>query len=387
MKALHSTLLRTLFGIILTVVGLYSDGALAQPHPKDAVAVHIAVQDEAGQPIPYVTVWGFIDIDPQIPHYAIFHVGADDLWRMTQRYGPLHEIISDHLAGKPLAELGIFGMGDAAGEVMEAMDFLEIVGHRKNYFRPDPWHFGFSLLKRGYFPGKVEFSVAKNQTSAEATVVLKRNPAEAINSAPYMQSFERVRYQMSRFQFVGPLNESQATTRSFATQLGAAAQQAVAAGDRATAARIYARMRLLPKIVHETNGSSESSGLVISDVNSAESMRAMDMAFQLDPHNLYVWMSTMDRQITVARDAPQEERARGLRDQLDKIIAQYGESAWPTVYDLRALMCVVLGDYARAHDLYLQAAQLEPKYTDWDKKLAALKAEMARKKVPIPEGW
>lgn len=376
-----------LLGIVLTAIGIYSADTLAQPNLDDTVSALIAVQDEAGRPIPYVTVWGFEDVDPKDSEYASRMLGAADLWRMTQRYDSLHEIISDCIFAKPLAEIDIFGMGGPDGDVVEDMRYANFVGNGKKSPRPDMWHFGFTFMKRGYWPGKVEFNVAKNETLVKATVTLKRNPAEAIETAAYINTFERVRYHLSWFKNIAITAENKAIARKFAIDLESAAQQAMAAGDKATAARIYARMRFLPEIILELDGPVHMAGFRITDAESPASKRVMDLALQLDHHNLYVWMETVHQQINTPPGTPLDKWRLSYLEQLDNIIAQYGESVWPSVYEARASLLVSMGNYVRAHELYLQAAQLEPKYGDWDRELTKLKTAMKLKKVPIPEEW
>ena len=385
----RNPLLSILVGIVLTAIGLFSAVALAlaQPNRDDTVSALIAVQDEAGRPIPYITVWGFEEVDPKDSEYASSHLGAADLWRMTQRYGAQHEIISNYHYAKPVDGIDIFGMGGPEGTVLEDMRYADFVGNGKKYPRPDMWHFGFTFMKRGYWPGKVEFNVAKSEELVKATVTLKRNPAEAIETVAYIKTFELVRYHLSRFEHIAITAENKAKARKFAMDLEGAAQQAMAAGDKAAAARIYARMRFLPEIILELDGPVHMAGFRMSEAASPESKRVMDLALQLDPHNLYVWMETVHQQIKTPPGTPLDKWRLAYLEQLDNIIAQYGESAWPGVYKDRASLLVSMGNYVRAHELYLQAAQLEPKYGDWDRELGKLKAEMELKKVPIPEGW
>lgn len=381
-------MLKMLVSLTLAAMGLCCTVVQAQSNLKDTVTAQIVVQDEAGRPIPYVTVWAFEDLSPGHTAFPGEHLGAADLWRVTERYGALHEEISDDSASKPLSGIHVAPMGDRAGIVLEEMNYTESTGRRKNYARPDIWHFGFTFMKRGYFPGMVEFNVPKSQTSAQATVTLKRNPAEPIETAPYIETFERVRYQLSRFNDVAITQENQAIAKGFGNDLEAAAQQAIAVGDKTAAARIYARMRLMPKIIHESDGTVNIAGFLEGEAGSPEAKRAMRMAFELDPHNLYVWMDRAcfgDQSFTPAKETLNQWQRRCIV-QLEQIIAQHGESVWPDVYARRAGLYGALGDYARARELYLQGAEMEPRY-DWNGYLVSMKDTMKFEKVPIPDGW
>lgn len=76
----------------------------------------IGIEDEAGVPIPYVTVWSAVEQPAEHTRAAVWpaaHLSVADLWRVAQRYGALHDIISS-FGDKPVPYLGIQPMGNAA---------------------------------------------------------------------------------------------------------------------------------------------------------------------------------------------------------------------------------------------------------------------------------
>jgi tetratricopeptide (TPR) repeat protein len=377
--------------------GLASAGALALVHVssegrgmKDIIKVKIKLQDEMGKPIPFVTAWGFVGYAREHArnHGQFQYLQSSDLDRLTRRHHRLHEVVTAYGDGdRPVTTLGVPPLGNENGEFFEEIDYTDRTGSSNNYSRPDTLMFGYSFMKQGYQPGRIDFSVAKNESMAQATVTLKRNPAEAIETAPYIQTFHRLRYELSLPQDMTVTPENQRRVQAFGEQLEAAAQQALAAGDSKAAARIYLRMRYLPSVIYQRDGTVEIAGFLQSKLSSPESQRAQEKAFKLDPDNLYVLMKTINLRHGLPATAPLEQRIRSSLNLLEQLINRFGEEVWPDIYQLRAGFNKTLGDYAKARELYLQAAEFEPKYTDWAKVISDMKLSMKRKGVPVPEGW
>jgi tetratricopeptide (TPR) repeat protein len=363
---------------------------MSRAQADDAVQVSIKVQDESGRAIPYVCVWRFVQIQPEHARRTAFpksHLNADDLWRLTRRYRNDCEVIS-RAGDMPVPYLDVPPMGSVDGQILEQVDYAYLTGRKNNYPRPNPLVFGYTFMKRGYLPGKVDFSVSGSQNRVQATVTLKRDPAQAVPTAPYAQTFDRLRYELSLPQDHSPSPENQQRLQAFRPALEAAARQAEAAGDKPTAARIYLRMRYLPSVMHKVDDQTEIYGFDQSgDPASPEAQYALDRAYALDPNNPLVWLLTLNRRGDVPASAPRDDRIRRNIQQLNQLIATHGDKVWPWAYNWRAGSYIPLKEYAKARELILQAAQFEPRYTDWDKEIESLKLGMKREKVPVPADW
>jgi tetratricopeptide (TPR) repeat protein len=164
-------------------------------------------------------------------------------------------------------------------------------------------------------------------------------------------------------------------------QMDQVAQQALAAGDRAAAARIYSRMRYIPSL-YVTDG--RIVGWSEGNAGSPQARRALDKAYELDPDNLYVWMQTYLRRLVVLPNPTTEERIAAAMTELDKLIAVNGNAVWPQHLYHQAVAHAMLGRYEKAYRLFREAAQREPKYMDWNGEIGKLEAEMKRIGVAIP---
>lgn len=86
MKSIQ-TKIRTLFALTLTMATfIASTQCDARGFMSNKIDVVIKVQDESGKPIPYVTVWQYIQADPKHIQERESHLEMEDLWRVTMRY-------------------------------------------------------------------------------------------------------------------------------------------------------------------------------------------------------------------------------------------------------------------------------------------------------------
>lgn len=72
---------------------------------------------------------------------------------------------------------------------------------------------------------------------------------------------------------------------------------------------------------------------------------------------------------------------------MEKLIAAKGERAWPLCFSYRARGYALKGEYEKSYRLYKEAELLEPKYTDWNKRIDELKKDMKAKGVAVPAEW
>lgn len=350
----------------------------------DSVNVSIKVQDERGQPIPFVTVWQFVKIDPAHTPHAKLKLDSADLWRCTLRYRQTFEFALTY-GDQPVPHLYIPVMGNLQGEVRDTVDYADITGKGNRYPRPDSLNFGYTFMRRGYLPGKIEFTLPKLESRAEAVVTLKRDLAEPLETAPYLQIYDRVRYELSDTRKNTAMTEENARRmEGLRADLEQAAQQAVAAGDSKAAARIYARMRYLPELIMIDG---RISGFKQSDLSSERSRAALQRAYELDPDNVFIWMLSYGRRVTYPVGATTKDRIRINLEQIEKLIAAKGEAVWPFLFNRRASSYADGGNYAKARELYLAAEKLEPKYIDWQREIESMKADMRRRGIPVPADW
>jgi hypothetical protein len=356
---------------------------LAATVRADTIDVAVTIRDEAGKTIPYVAVWRAIEFDRRHVkddgHYRPLSI--DDLWRVTQRYGELHDIIAE-AGDKPLAALMVPAMGDADGIFVDIVDYQEATGRDNRYPRPDPLAVGYTFMKRGYLPGKVAFAIRKDQNRVEAAVTLKRNPDESVESQPYLREFARLRHELSdRRRNLDVTEENRQRLDTLQAQMELAARQALAAGDKPAAARIYSRMRYLP-VPQFVDG--KVVGIIEDDAGNPQARQAMDKAYELDPEGLYVWMQTYTRRIALLPTPTMEERITASLSEVERLIAAKGEAVWPRCFVDQAAGHVLLGRYEKAYRLYRAAARREPKYMDWDVEIGNLKALMKSNGMAVP---
>lgn len=267
---------------------------------------------------------------------------------------------------KAISALRIFEMGDGVGMVKTLINYQTFTGEGNKYSRPDPTNFGYTFIKKGYLPEKLEFNVPSNKSSVEAVVILKRDQNEAIETAPYIQAYERLRFELSDDQKNEAITlEHQKIISRIENELEQTAQQAIAAGDNKAAARIYIRMRYLPSI--RLDGGDGITGFSHVDRESARSKRAWELARQLDPDNLFIHIHTIYEHGDNRADLPLKDWQKSMVKHMDDFIAQHGLAVWPTIYDARARFYKLIGDVNKSKQLYKEAAALEPKYKDWAK--------------------
>ena len=357
---------KTLVCLMLAILFLMScTSSNARIFMSDKIDVAIKVQDESGKPIPYVTVWHYIKPNPVHIKEPDSQLTMDDLWRVTTRYKNTSEQML-WFGEKAISALRIFEMGDAVGILKTQINYQTFTGEGNKYSRPDPTNFGYTFIKQGYLPEKLEFNVPSNKSSVEATVTLKRDPNEAIETAPYIQTYERLRYELSdNKKYEAITTDNQKIISRIEKELEAAAQQAVAAGDNKAAARIYIRMRYLPTILIQDG----ITGYIPVDRESARSKRVWELAKQLDTNNLFIWIHTVsDRNRTGnTGEMPKAERISNLAKQTELLIEKHGLAVWPVIYDLRAGVYANINQKDKSKKLFLEAAALEPKYKDWSK--------------------
>jgi tetratricopeptide (TPR) repeat protein len=355
---------RTLVCFFLAVITFVScTSSNARLFMSDKIDVTIKVQDESGKPIAYVTVWQFVN--PDIKHISepLSWKQMEDLWRVTQRYKATSEFVLEY-GERPTPGLYVPEMSNSQGVVKHTFKYQEFTGGGDKYSRPDPTNFGYTFIKQGYLPEKLEFNVPSNKSSVEAIVTLKRDPNEAIETAPYIQTYERLRFELSdELKNEEMTAANQQRISRIEKELEAAAQQAIAAGDNKAAARIYIRMRYLPTITLQDG----ITGYSHVNRESTRSKRAWELAKQLDPDNLFIQIHTIYEHGDNRADLPLKDWQKSMTAHMDAFIAKHELTVWPAIYDARARFYKLIGEAEKSKQLFLEAAALEPKYKDWSK--------------------
>jgi hypothetical protein len=202
---------------------------------------------------------------------------------------------------------------------------------------------GFTVMKRGYLPARIEFVVTR-ESKLSGQVVLKRDPESAPESQPYLVEFERLRYELSdtsRNEEISARNHTRIETLK--TDLEGSARQALASGDKKAAARIYARMQHLPSIRF---GDGKPIGFAQSDPYTEQSWGYLEKAYTLDPNNPYIAANYLFDQAGkhfggYRPENASEDRRRAFNDVLSELHAlmrAHGEQIWPANHRRYALL-------------------------------------------------
>ena len=268
--------MKPLMKLLLLVIGFISFWGCATI--RNVTEVKLDIIDEQGHAIPYATVWGYL-----LPRANPLAIDAEDLWRITTRYQSSFELITDNAGNRPIAHLKVMPMADAVGHTHFQINYQYEEGSAAK--TPDTMYVGYTVLKRGYFPARINFTLLSEST-VSGKLVLKRDPKQDVASQEYQLNFERLRYEMSNPKLnVEISKKNDERMLSLKTQLDAAAQQALAAGDKQAAARIYARMQYLPAIrfINEI-----PAGFTQAEPSSEQAMAYLDKAYSLDSANSHI---------------------------------------------------------------------------------------------------
>jgi hypothetical protein len=258
---------------------------------------------------------------------------------VTTRYQSSFEFATPFHRIVPALE--VFTMGDAGGVAKPSIDYSRMEG--LNSRRPASMRVGFSVMKRGYLPARIEFQ-GKDETQLSGKIVLKRDPNRPVETQPYLEEFERIRYELSDASRNADISrgtyERDETLRK---GLEAVAGNALDAGDKATAARVYARMQHLPTVKMYQE---RAIGFAQSDPYSELSWGYLTKAYQLDPSHPYIAAEFVfgagADEFGGKRFLPEqasEERRRAFAAflaKLDALMLASGTQIWPNYHRLFA---------------------------------------------------
>lgn len=372
--------------LCVTLLGFHPPLAIGGWFMSDVIDVEVLVQDENGRPISYVTVWGYVADYTEIHKSKKWaQLTMDDLWRLTTRYQDSFEFA--HTFNKLVKNLDVPKMGDMEGRFLTRIDYQDRTGPGNKLPRPDNLNFGYSFMKRGFLPAKVEFTLPKNQNRAQATVVLKKDPSQSVKTQPYLQTFERIRYEMSDSRKNAEMTlENAHRLESLRNELDAAAKAAEGAGDKPAAARMYMRMKWWPTIRIGSNGQAIGYAQT-GDDNDPRNRQLSLKAHSLDPDSPYVWMFNVDTRAKLEPRMNQADITRAVLTQNLRLVSENGDKVWPETYALIVRGYTTLEEFKNAYEYLEKGKKFEPKYKDWDANLADLKDKMVRKGIAVPSAW
>jgi hypothetical protein len=297
--------------------------------------VQLTILDEEGGPIPHATVWAYV-----LPRKNPLALDAADLRRLALRYRETFDLAAEF--NPILSRQLILPMGDARGKATWSLSYQRLEGSQA--VRPAAVSLGFAVMKRGYLPAFVDFAVT-DQSSVRGDVVLKRDPALQGALPPYLQEFDRLRFELSDTRRNQDISEAgHQRVEGLRVAMQAAAEQAISAGDRPAAARIYARMQYLP-VVRFVQG--RPAGFAQADPYSEQSWGYLLKAHELDAANPYVAAERLSRdgaerfggrryQPQTASEA-QRQAFEAFLAEARRLMSEHGEQIWPALRKSLAL--------------------------------------------------
>jgi tetratricopeptide (TPR) repeat protein len=303
------------------------------------------------------------------------------LWRAAQRYGDLHDMIIEY-GDKPLTMLKVRHLSDAAGLFADVLDYQSETGKGNRHRRPDPLRFSFVFLKRGFRPGRVEFTVARGQDQVEAALTLRRDRLHLPENISHLRVYDAIRYELSNTTRNSAMTlTNHQRLEDLKNRLEETALMAIAAGDHAAAARMYVRLAFTPQL---TFSEGRICGFSQARPGSELTEKARARAFALDPSNLYLVMKRYHREVKLLDRSSREERLQKRLSMVQQMIEEHGEKIWPLYYEIRAMCYADLGEFETASRLYAQGEELEPRFMDWSGEVADMKkrAELRAKRDP-----
>lgn len=317
---------------------LINSGCAAMRNP---VYVNLQVEDDQGNPIPYVTVWGYV-----LPRDSPLALNSDDLWRQTFRYQSTFDLVTSDSGNKPVRTMRVYEMSNADGECKYKIDYFDIEGTSAKI--PEVLYVGFTVMKRGYFPERIDFKFT-DENNATAKIVMRRNTQYQMKNEPYLSEFDKIRYELSDNRRNEEISvENDARLKGIRSRLENLARKAEANGADVMAARIYARMTHLPYVIYY-NGKPAGYSRADPNQNSSETIMLLEKAYSLDKNNPYIvaryeFRKMSDiyfnkrKSIYSYKTATEVERKEYMSqlEELKILMKKHGEEIWPTYHSLFA---------------------------------------------------
>lgn len=361
----------------------------------DAIELEFRVQDERGDAIPYVTLWrcrGDSQTTSFQPRTAP-DCYAQDLWRLTERLRRSFEFATRHHG--PIHMLWVPPISDENGNASQSMNPADIFGNGNKY--PERLNLYYTFMKYGYQPAKVDFEQLEWGAHKKVTVTLKRDPAITDADKSYLKEYDRIRSLVSDT----ARNETRtidnnARLEGLREQLEKLAQDALNDGNKPAAARMYARMQVLPEIEFIKD---KPVGFRQADPASLRNLQALAKAYDLDPANPYIKSMYFEYRIRHALtnyfgekvktpiDLKQNPDLAEARDELAKLIQERGEEVWPSAYHALGALYASAGDYEVGYRMMMQLCRTEPAYMGCTGLVSIVTGKAKLRGVPYPKEW
>ena len=334
---------------------------------KNTIDVSISVTDEQGRAVPHATIWMCV-----LPRKSPLALDLEDLRRITVRYGDSFDYATPFNTIVP--EQMVLPLADTHGRLSYQLDYQFYEGSAAR--RPAAMSVGFAAMKRGHLPAFADFSIT-NESRIQTKLVLARDPASPSPLPSYLAEYDRVRFELSdtsRNEEISGSNHER--IEGLRGAFLAAADQALAAGDRRAAGRIYARMQFMP-VVRFVSG--RPAGFAQADRYSEQSWGYLVKAFETAPGDPYVAAERIFRDGALRFGGrlydPQTatpERRKDFEEffsEIRRLMVNDGDRIWPTFHYLFALW------HSQASDLQ-QRQQVRPLIEQlyrWEPKFQTLK--------------
>jgi hypothetical protein len=351
----------------------------------ERVAVELAIHNEAGESVPYATVWSFHDPCTNVRERLSLCLNAADAQRLASRLRDSFEFVQSGLV--PLPMLLVPRAGDVSGMFRDNVESesLAVKSSASGSIRV-----GYVILKRGYLPAAVEFEAKERHARFEATVVLKRDPTQSRSSAPYVAAFERLRYELSDIAANEQMSAAnQARLQRIRGELEEVARQALAAADKPAAARAYGRLAWMPAL-------TLIDGRIAGFEQAKFDQDMLNRAVDLDRANPFLQGAALrararaiEKRLQPGKMNAQERAVYDdfLREN-EEWVRRTDAAVWPRDRLLLWHDFANIGDWERAYQWIKAAQAAEPKYEDYERRsFKDLKAQMQLRGVPVPAHW
>lgn len=348
MISLYLKILGSFF--LLLVVG----GCATPPEYKIArqhdIATRISVVDELGNPVFGAEIWRVATPPPgkicctrdkNRPPLTQSY-----LERVAKRYGDVAEFARQSRPGflEALPDSILwteFGYLDPSDEKGKSGEIIKYERGRTGLVSVK-----YAAMSYGYFPAFAQTVISEGERTVQLEIVLKRNLAITLPSAPYWTQYQEIRRKFESYQWKeGEAEPARAT-------LIAAAENAANAGDNKIAAHIFSWIPYLPTATYFKD--QTMSGYIREDETSDRNIGLLEKAAYLDPDNRYVRMKLL-----LLR--PSSKRTERIK-QLEALAAGGREDMWPQVFAVLEDQYYFSGQKKKSYQEFLWFKAFEPEY-------------------------